>query len=200
MNHEQKTLCANELGSVHSMDARTIRERNMYASPTIPSLGSSGCQHGQFLAHSEEPADAATQAPSSTTAQELDLLRDPRDAVFEGNSEHSVKGQLGSLGSIASSSDHAVCLAEEPRHHLLRISETVTLFNSTPIGRVLNERQLLRHRISANHTFVVGNTRHSSARIDVMRYVAWLTDRLHADTDGHPVVPDCFSSFFQVIS
>ncbi len=174
-----------DLGQSRTADDHAISQRDACPTPAGQSLVGRSGLHDQVVADSQKPTDPETQEPPSTTTNELDPLRYPGDAVIERHCERRTKGQLGSLGSVASTSDHAVCLEEEPRHDLLRISETVDLFNSTPIGRVLNERQLLRHRSSANHTFVVGTNHRYSARIDVVRYVAWLTDRMHAGIDGH---------------
>jgi hypothetical protein len=46
--------------------------------------------------------------------------------------------------------------------------------NSTPLGMVLDERHLYRHRMEAG--FRIGDGRH----IDLFRYVAWLHERKHA--------------------
>ena len=55
----------------------------------------------------------------------------------------------------------------------LRPSELCRLLNSTPLGEVINERQLHRHRSRAGHR--IGDGRH----IDLLRYVAWLVDQRH---------------------
>ncbi len=57
-------------------------------------------------------------------------------------------------------------MAIDPRQ--LRPSELVRLLNSTPLGEVIGERQLLRHRSRAG--FRIGDDRH----VDLFRYVAWL--------------------------
>jgi len=57
-------------------------------------------------------------------------------------------------------------MAIDPRN--LRPSELVRLLNSTPLGEVISERQLYRHRQSAG--FRVGDGRH----VDLFRYVAWM--------------------------
>ena len=54
----------------------------------------------------------------------------------------------------------------DPRQ--LRPTELVRLLNSTPLGEVISERQLLRHRERAG--FRIGDGR----QIDLFRYVAWL--------------------------
>ena len=57
-------------------------------------------------------------------------------------------------------------MAIDPRQ--LRPSELVRLLNSSPLGEVIGQRQLLRHRTRAG--FRIGDGR----RIDLFRYVAWL--------------------------
>lgn len=57
-------------------------------------------------------------------------------------------------------------MATDPRK--LRPSELCRLLNSTPLGEVLNERQLHRHRTRAG--LRIGDARH----VDLLRYVAWL--------------------------
>ena len=59
----------------------------------------------------------------------------------------------------------------DPRQ--LRPTELVRLLNSTPLGEVIGERQLLRHRSRAG--FRIGGDRH----IDLFRYVAWLVQIRH---------------------
>ena len=64
-------------------------------------------------------------------------------------------------------------MAIDPRK--LRPTELVRLLNSTPLGEVIGERQLLRHRSRAG--FRIGDDRH----VDLFRYVAWLvTDPAYA--------------------
>ncbi len=56
----------------------------------------------------------------------------------------------------------------------LRPSELCRLLNSTPLGEVVNERQLHRHRTRAG--LRIGDGRH----VDLLRYVAWLVGERHA--------------------
>ena len=56
----------------------------------------------------------------------------------------------------------------------LRPSELCRLLNSTPLGEVINEGQLRRHRTQAG--LRIGDARH----IDLPRYVAWLVGVRHA--------------------
>jgi len=63
-------------------------------------------------------------------------------------------------------------VATDPRK--LRPSELCRLLNSTPLGEVINERQLHRHRSRAG--LRIGDARH----VDLLRYTAWLVQLRHA--------------------
>ncbi|MBA2224586.1 terminase gpA endonuclease subunit [Thermogemmata fonticola] len=72
-------------------------------------------------------------------------------------------------------------MALDPRR--LRPSELCRLLNSTPLGAVLNERQLHRHRVRAG--LRIGDARH----VDLVRYVAWLVQLRHTprpEPEGDP--------------
>ncbi|HMO94391.1 MAG TPA: phage terminase large subunit family protein [Pirellulaceae bacterium] len=62
-------------------------------------------------------------------------------------------------------------MATDPRK--LRPSELCRLVNSTPLGEVINERQLHRHRSRAG--IRIGDGRH----VDLLRYIAWLIQIRH---------------------
>ena len=55
----------------------------------------------------------------------------------------------------------------------LRPGELLKLLNSTPLGEVIGERQLLRHRNQAGYRIGDGRT------VDLFRYVAWLAAERH---------------------
>jgi hypothetical protein len=63
-------------------------------------------------------------------------------------------------------------MVADPRQ--LRPGELCRLLNSTPLGEVVNERQLKRHRMRAG--LRIGDSRH----VDLLRYVAWLIQVRHA--------------------
>lgn len=63
-------------------------------------------------------------------------------------------------------------MANDPRR--LRPSELCRLLNSTPLGEVINERQLHRHRSRA------GNRAGDGKHVDLLRYVSWLIQTRHA--------------------
>ena len=79
----------------------------------------------------------------------------------------------------------------------LRPADLARLLNSTPLGEVISERQLRRHRTRAG--FCLGDGR----RVDLFRYLAWLVEIRHAggrDADarlldrqdrGHPGTVGC---------
>ncbi len=62
-------------------------------------------------------------------------------------------------------------MATDPRR--MRPSELCRLLNSTPLGEVINERQLHRHRTRAG--LRIGDGRY----VDLLRYVAWLVQTRH---------------------
>ena len=62
-------------------------------------------------------------------------------------------------------------MATDPRK--LRPSELCRYLNSTPLGEVINERQLHRHRSRAGMR--IGDARF----IDLLRYTAWLIQVRH---------------------
>ncbi len=69
----------------------------------------------------------------------------------------------------------------DPRR--LRPSELCRLVNSTPLGTVLDERQLHRHRTRAGYR--IGDGRH----VDLFRYAAWLVELRHTprpEAEGDP--------------
>ncbi len=63
-------------------------------------------------------------------------------------------------------------MAVDPRQ--LRPSELVRLLNSTPLGAVIGEPQLRRHRMEAGFRIGDGKT------VDLFRYVAWLVWERHS--------------------
>jgi len=62
----------------------------------------------------------------------------------------------------------------DPRN--LRPTELARLLNSTPLGEVINERQLRRHRTRAGLRIASAE---DSNRVDLLRYVGWLVSERH---------------------
>ncbi|MDZ4848087.1 MAG: terminase gpA endonuclease subunit [Pirellulaceae bacterium] len=73
-------------------------------------------------------------------------------------------------------------MARDPRK--LRPSELCRLLNSTPLGEVISERQLYRHRQRAGNRIGDGKT------VDLLRYCAWMhqvrhAPKLHSNVDPY---------------
>jgi hypothetical protein len=66
-------------------------------------------------------------------------------------------------------------MAVDPRH--LRPGELCSALNSTPLGEVIGERQLRRHRTRAGFRIAADG---DTGRIDLLRYIAWLVATRHA--------------------
>ena len=62
----------------------------------------------------------------------------------------------------------------DPRQ--LRPGELCRLLNSTPLGEVISERQLHRHRTRAGFRVAADG---DTGRVDLFRYVAWLAATRH---------------------
>jgi hypothetical protein len=63
-------------------------------------------------------------------------------------------------------------VAIDPRN--LKPADLARLLNSTPLGTVIDERQLYRYRMRAG--FRIGDGRH----VDFFRFVAWMIEQVHA--------------------
>ena len=61
----------------------------------------------------------------------------------------------------------------------LKPSVLTRMLNSTPLGEVISERQLRRHRNRAGYR--IGDDK----RVDLLRYVAWLVEQRHAPKPDH---------------
>ena len=72
-------------------------------------------------------------------------------------------------------------MATDPRK--LRPSELCRLLNSTPLGEVINERQLYRHRQRA------GNRIGDNKTVDLLRYCAWMHQVRHSPRQTNDADP-----------
>ncbi len=73
-------------------------------------------------------------------------------------------------------------MAIDPRQ--LKPAELCRLLNSTPLGEVISERQLHRHRTRAGYRIGDGKT------VDLLRYTAWLVIERHARLAGEDAAED----------
>ena len=67
----------------------------------------------------------------------------------------------------------------------LRICDTVRLLNSTPLGEVISERQLYRHRTRSCGQFMAG-----PRRIDFFKYIAWVRAQVERRRQKHRNQPE----------
>ena len=65
-------------------------------------------------------------------------------------------------------------MAIDPRK--LKPGELARLLNSTPLGEVISERQLHRHRTRAGFRVAADG---DAGKVDLFRYVAWLATTRH---------------------
>ena len=72
-------------------------------------------------------------------------------------------------------------MATDPRQ--MKPSQLCRLLNSTPLGEVINERQLYRHRSRAG--LRIGDSKH----VDLLRYIAWLVQVRHVPQPEQEVDP-----------
>jgi 5-methylcytosine-specific restriction endonuclease McrA len=80
----------------------------------------------------------------------------------------SAEGNLGILGEASAAADEPLHPPGSPALDLrnLRPGQLLSILNSTSLGRVISERQLLRDR---QHAGLI-----SAARVNLLQYLAWL--------------------------
>lgn len=80
-------------------------------------------------------------------------------------------------------------MAIDPRN--LRPTDLARLLNSTPLGEVISERQLRRHRTRAG--LRIGSAEDAN-RVDLLRYVAWLVTERHKPREREPDANDQYEA------
>lgn len=155
---------------------------------TWRSMASHGIQHGPVV---EDPSEPGAAKPSGGKADSTPRL------VAGGEANEGIAGQSSSTrvlrrqmdGVGQEPCDAATALRSQKRSGLdfarLRPGELTRLLNSTPLGTVISERQLFRHRKRAGNQ--IGEGKH----IDFARYVAWLCLKRHDPLENQevPVAP-----------
>lgn len=121
------------------------------------------------------PSGSEAATPGGTADDVEGVLPARSDIHTQEAQSRCTRGDLGVLGQLAKPRSVSVCEEAGPLWPTkpLRFFELRKLLNATPLGPVLNERQLYRHRQRAEHEFTVGR------RIDLLRYVAWLVTERH---------------------
>jgi len=165
-----------------------VPARNGLAEPSHVgrSVASGDPFDGSIVAHPAEPGAPAGDRTEIVEGCDVGE-RGPADEVVVGHpgARATNAGFVGVLGKPSSGGDGAVHpdLVAAPA---LRPTTLVRLLNSTSLGQVISERQLLRHRVRAGKRIGEGR------RVDLLRYTAWLAGRRHdhgvriAEPDARP--------------
>jgi len=137
-------------------------------------------EHGEGVVH---PAQHGGQPSSQATATSGSLMETVRPAGGGGDGSQRgepASGDLGVLGASPGSSDGAIHTQEATEGFLrrLRVSQLARLLNATPLGEVVNERQIYRHRMRSGDRFCV------AGRMDLYAYGAWLVQQRHSARRG----------------
>ncbi len=161
------------LDKVYPADVREL-ERGLPQSPDAGRPVDAGhAQHGPVLADSaQHGAVSGAATPSGTAPVVGGLCRASGHEGKDGYDEAS-SGDLGVLGKTAHPHAGAVCPEETPGSFpvRLRVSHLVRMLNSTPLGQVIDERHLYRHRMRSGDRFCM------ERRVDLLAYVAWLIEQ-----------------------
>ena len=141
---------------------------------TRRSVASSSILLRNCPANPRETNPETTTKPEAQPESSVEILGSRvQDSDLHGSPESETPTFQGKLGLRAQVESN--CLADESEEHGqwcdLRPSEVVRLLNSTPLGSVINDRQLYRHRQKAPWIQT------SRRRIDFMSYMAWLVAR-----------------------
>jgi 5-methylcytosine-specific restriction endonuclease McrA len=126
-------------------------------------------RHRSADSREADPPTTTEGDPQHETHVEF-LERGMQDSVERSATEGHAATLQGQLGIRAEIETDGTADEMEINHSWceLRPSEVVRLINSTPLGPVINDRQLYRHRQRAPWI------QSGSRRIDLVRYVAWL--------------------------
>ena len=173
MQHENTKEVKTErlLAKSSNGDDLAFRHR-LSESPDVGRRMEAGCTlYGQGLANPGQ--SGKTQSPATTAEGNQILARggsaDEGGTICAGK-KASHQGQLALLGETPPGGEGAISFREMNGLSIrqLRPSQLVRLLNATPLGSVLNERQLFRQRSQAGYQ--IGTDR----RIDLVKYAAWL--------------------------
>lgn len=130
--------------------------------------------HASVVADPRKP-----MSPIKTNTEAASSRLDGVCSVCNGQSTESATCRnLGILGTSESAEASKVCTEINPAAAPnLRAVDICRLLNSTPLGTVLDERQLYRHRLRAGSRIQEGR------RINLLRYAAWLSEVRHSRID-----------------
>ncbi|TWT44989.1 hypothetical protein RAS1_14090 [Phycisphaerae bacterium RAS1] len=153
----------------------SVRGRDEADPALAEPMGENGGVHDQGLGQPELPA---ADAPPETggAASELEGVLPAGSTVLEHGGKTACQGNMGILGGAAWRDALSIRPQERQGAPLgfLRPRDLTRLLNSTPLGEVISERQLHRHRERAAHRFVFNR------QINLVAYIAWLECERHA--------------------
>jgi len=132
----------------------------------------------QRLGILEKPRESAAVSLTQHASQPAyNLDRDPAPGDDEARCQRQ-EAQDRSLGEgvdVTMRPSESVCVAQKALAPLTRLKYTDAgrLLNGTPLGTVVNDRQLRRHRERSGGVFCSGR------RLNLPAYIAWLIDQRH---------------------
>ncbi|MBX3452495.1 MAG: HNH endonuclease [Planctomycetaceae bacterium] len=159
--------------SSRSSDADAIQSGSRNAATLPRSVDSGGAEHGVRV---EDSTQSGTPTPAITEAvYSADL--GSRSTANESVSQHSgprtsLEGDVGVLGKTSPP------VESSQFNGIFRVGDLLGLLNSTPLGYVVSDRQLLRHRQNAGLMT-------SKGQVDLVRLMAWLrSDRRNHESQS----------------
>lgn len=140
---------------------------------------------GSIVANPKQPADTSRPSDTQNSCSDLEsgCQSHANGAQSEGKSPDD-DDSVDALGKRPGDATPAI-RPQKPAgtdSRGLRPAELTRLLNSTPLGRVISERQLYRHRQRA------GPWIHAGRRIHFGRYLAWLIHEADARKKKRPLV------------
>ncbi len=147
--------------------------RRRESANSIRPMGMEDSLHRDVMENSRQPRKAEKHASPTETDEKLERSSAANAAEFQHGSSPEIRdADLGTLGT-ATIEEFIPIQGVKRSIRRLRPSELTRLLNSTPLGTVISERQLYRHRERAGHR--IGEQRW----IDLVRYAAWLAAERH---------------------
>jgi len=150
-----------------------IQPRISESTDSVRSVVESGSLNGSILAHSCQSTESVLGSQDKENDFQLEDGDGPDESIVGLQDQTGRTRPLDEVGA-RSSSPATEIRAEEPTLESvrqLRPSELCRLLNSTPMGEVISERQLYRHRTRSGNRFC------TDRRIDLVRYIDWLMEQ-----------------------
>lgn len=174
--YEQPTLF-DRLEKGRPADVREIQCRIPQPKEDGRPVEASDSQHGAVVANSAQPTTAHESKTEKGGSEDNHVggVCQAGGRTVESSIEAAASRNVEILGAPACHASEALRQekSSEPFIRRYRIAEFSRLLNSTPLGPVIDDRQLYRHRMRAGDRFCV------ERRIDLAAYVTWLIEERH---------------------